>query len=146
MDSLRFTHFLVATIKRVDYSTTSSACWVFLCFRNPLDWDMDYRIFAVRTWSFLCVHIYTHWGWAHWQRVCITFLTWKNLQIFLVLLTEFEPRSIGSWIRRSTNEATPSPQTYNAIGKLIAHDLTFQGGDRKNCWRERTTPVNMMSS
>ena len=26
-----------------------NACWVFLCFRNPPDSDMDYRVFNVRT-------------------------------------------------------------------------------------------------
>ena len=36
-----------------------SACWVVLCFRNPLNSDMDYRICSVRTWSFLCVRIHT---------------------------------------------------------------------------------------
>ena len=29
----------------------TSACWVFSCFRNPQNSDMDYRIFNVRTWS-----------------------------------------------------------------------------------------------
>ena len=28
---------------------TYSACWVFLCFLNPPNFDMDYRIFNVRT-------------------------------------------------------------------------------------------------
>ena len=32
-----------------------SACWVFSCLCNPPDSDMDYRIFNVRMWSFLCV-------------------------------------------------------------------------------------------
>ena len=31
----------------------TSACWVFSCFRHPSNSDMDYRIFNVRTWSFL---------------------------------------------------------------------------------------------
>ena len=26
-----------------------SACWVYSCFRNPPDSDMDYRVFIVRT-------------------------------------------------------------------------------------------------
>ena len=33
----------------------------------------------------------------------------KLLQIFLVLMTGFKPGSFGSWVRRSTNWATPSP-------------------------------------
>ena len=35
-----------------------SACWVFLCFRNLTNSDMDYRIFNMHTWSFLCAHIH----------------------------------------------------------------------------------------
>ena len=35
------------------------ACWVFSCFRNAPNSDMDYRIFKVHTWSFLCVCIHT---------------------------------------------------------------------------------------
>ena len=35
------------------------ACWLFLCFHNPLNSDMDYRIFNVRRWSFVCVRIHT---------------------------------------------------------------------------------------
>ena len=31
----------------------------FLCFHNPPNSDMDYRIFYVRTWSFVCVRIHT---------------------------------------------------------------------------------------
>ena len=59
MDSLRFTHFFVATINRLITLPLFSACWVFSCFCNPLNSDMDYRIFNVHTWSFLCVRIHT---------------------------------------------------------------------------------------
>ena len=31
------------------YYPTYGACWVFSCFHNPLNSDMDYRIFYVRT-------------------------------------------------------------------------------------------------
>ena len=34
----------------------TSAGWVFSCFCNPPNYDMDHRIFNVRTLSFLCVH------------------------------------------------------------------------------------------
>ena len=37
-------------------------CWLCLCFHNPLNSDVDYGIFNVRTWSFVCVRIYTHGG------------------------------------------------------------------------------------
>ena len=33
---------------------------------------------------------YTIWGWAHQERVNTTFPTWKNSQVFLVLLTGFK--------------------------------------------------------
>ena len=33
--------------------TKCLSCWGFLCFRNPLNSDVDYRIFNVCTWSFL---------------------------------------------------------------------------------------------
>ena len=55
-----------------------SACWLFSCFRNPPNSDMECRIFIVHTWSFLCVCI--HRGWAHWQRVSTTFFTLENSQ------------------------------------------------------------------
>ena len=37
----------------------TSTCWVFSRFCNPPNSDMGYRIFNVRTWSFLCVRIHT---------------------------------------------------------------------------------------
>ena len=36
-----------------------SACWVFLSFHHPPNSDIDYRIFNMHTWSFLCVRIHT---------------------------------------------------------------------------------------
>ena len=67
-----------------------SARWVFSCFCNLPNSDMDYRIFIV----IILVRACTHRGWAHRQRVSATFLTWKNSHIFLVLLTGFEPSSL----------------------------------------------------
>ena len=64
-------------------SCQHSACWVCSCFCNPPKSDMDYRLFNVYTWSFLCVHIYTHRGWTHRQRVGTTFLTQKTHKFFL---------------------------------------------------------------
>ena len=46
----------VATESRYPTLTNNeSAWWVFSCFHNPPNSDMDYRIFNVRTWLFLCV-------------------------------------------------------------------------------------------
>ena len=53
---------------------------------------------------FVCA--YTHRGWTHRQRVS-TFLTKRTSQIFLVLLTGFQPRAFGSSVWRSTNWAIP---------------------------------------
>ena len=65
------------------------ACWVFSCFHNPPNFDMDYGIFNVRMWSF------------------IIFDSEKLSQMFLVLLmqTGFEPRVFGSQVRCSTDWA-----------------------------------------
>ena len=49
----------------------------FSCFHNPPNSDTEYRIFNVRTWSFL------HGGWAHRQRFSTTFLTRKNSHKFV---------------------------------------------------------------
>ena len=35
-----------------------NACWVFWCFHNPPNCDMDYRIFNVHA-SFSCVCVHT---------------------------------------------------------------------------------------
>ena len=70
---------------------------------------MDYRIFNVRMWSFLCVHI-THGGWSHRQQLS-TFFSQKNSQMFLVLRVGFELWVFWSWVWCSTNWATQPPHT-----------------------------------
>ena len=37
----------------------TSACWLFSYFHNPANSDMDYRIFNVRAWCFVCVRLHT---------------------------------------------------------------------------------------
>ena len=114
---------ITAATRAVPPSPTS-ACWVFLCFRNPPNSDTDYRFFNVIVWAkdeinvpialsafrdkidcviILVLDIYTHRGWAHRQRLGTTLLT----QSFsCVVLAEFELGSlishIESWVRRST--------------------------------------------
>ena len=44
---------------RAALPSPTSACWVFLCFRNPPYSDIHFRILNMRTWSFLCVRIHT---------------------------------------------------------------------------------------
>ena len=103
MDSLRFTHFHVTTINRLIILPHFSACWVFSCFHNPPHSDMDYRIFNVRTWYFLC-HAYTC-----TRELGTPTTSQHNIfdseicsQIVIAPLTGIEPRSIGSWVRPVT--------------------------------------------
>ena len=63
----------------------TGACWVFLCFRNPPDSDMDYRIFNVITWSFWCVRIHT--GVWHTDNESAQHIwLWKTITIFVYCL------------------------------------------------------------
>ena len=87
-----------------------SACWVFLCFCNAPNCDMDYRIYNEGMWSFLCECINTG-VWHTNNESAQHFWLWKTFTILCVLLTGFEPRVFGSRVQRSTNWATPSPQT-----------------------------------
>ena len=121
-----FTHTLTITstqlqsrcVKRqLSYYFSVHAGSFHVC--NPPNFDMDYRIFIVHTWPFLCY--ITHGGWAHWQLVSTTFLTRKKSKKCIVLLMGFEPRSFGSRVRRSTNWATPSPQ--QTIVFKVAYDF-----------------------
>ena len=76
-------------------SPPTSACWVFSFFRNPLNSDMDYRIFNVRTWSFLCVRMHT--GVEHTDSESAQFVfIRKTSERFPVLLTGFELGSLMS--------------------------------------------------
>ena len=68
---------------RAALPSPTNACWVFSCFRNPPNSDLDYRFFNVRAWCIL-MRAYTHGGCAHRQRVS-TCLQWEKL--ILALLT-----------------------------------------------------------
>ena len=76
-------------------SCPKSACWVFSCFRNPRNSDINYRIFNVRVWSFLCVRIHTGVGHTDSESAQQCWLR-KTHQLFRV--------------RRSINWASRSPQ------------------------------------
>ena len=96
----------------------TSACWFVARFHNPSNSDKDYRIFNVRTWSFVCVR------WAHRQRVTTTFLTRKN-SVFLVLLTGFEPSTFGSPVQRSNHWANTSSQLFIYVLDFVLKDQLF---------------------
>ena len=46
--------------RRTALPSPTSACWVFSCFRNATNSDVDYRVFNVRTWWFYAC-VYTQW-------------------------------------------------------------------------------------
>ena len=70
---------------------STSACWVF---SYPSNSDMDYGIFNVRTWSFLCVRICTGVGHTHRPRVSTTLFTRKNSH--KVFLCSWRGSNLGS--------------------------------------------------
>ena len=74
---------------------------------NVPNYDMDYRIFYVHTWSFACERIHT--GVGHTDSESAQHFDSKKLTLFLVRLTGFEPRVFGSRVPRSTNWATQLP-------------------------------------
>ena len=94
----------------------TSACWLFSSCHNPLNSDMDYRIFNVRTWSFVCLH--RRRGVGHIDSESAQPF-WLGKTVFLVLLTGFQSSTFGSAVRRSNHWANPSPQV--GIHNLYAH-------------------------
>ena len=70
-----------AATARLALPSPTSACWVVSCFRNPLNSDMDYRIFNMHTWSFLCVRIHT--GVEHTDESAQHFSPKKTHKFFL---------------------------------------------------------------
>ena len=77
-----------------------SACWVFSCFHNPPNSDMDYRIFNARARSFLCVRIDT--GVGHTDSEAAHF-DWKTLTNISCALDEVRTSGHGiHWILRPT--------------------------------------------
>ena len=129
-----------AAAVRAALSSPTSACWVFLCFCNPLNSDMDHRTFNVCTWSFLCVRI--HSGVGHTDNEpAQDFWLWKTLtsQIFLVLLTGFWTWSF--WISspmlyQLSYPITPTVtmgQTYNNIiyNKIITTCCSFHSESKQ---------------
>ena len=104
------------------------ACWVLSCFRNPPKSYMDYMIFNVRKWSFSCVRITIQTAVGHTNSESAQqFLTRKHSR-FSCASDGFRTQvmgSIGSWVRRSTNWAPPSPEIsfYEYNGTLVVMPL-----------------------
>ena len=83
-------------------------CAVFSSSRNQPNSDMDYRIFNVCTWSFLCVRTHTG-GWTHQQRVSSTFWLGKAVTniCFLCSGRGSNRLSLDLYSQCSTNWTTP---------------------------------------
>ena len=87
----------------------TQSCWVFSCFRNPPNCDMDCRIFSVRTWSFLCVHIYTQ-GVGHTDNES-TQQFWLEKTSTIFCCAPEGVRTSGLWISNPTLSQLSHPVT-----------------------------------
>ena len=83
-------------VTRAALPSHTSACWVFSCFRNPPNSDMDYRIFNVCMRSFLCVHIHT--GVGDTDESAQHFWLGKTLTNFSCAHDTDRVRTSGLWI------------------------------------------------
>ena len=79
---------------RVVLPSNTSACWVFLHFRNLPNSDTDYKIFNGRTWSIVCVHIHT--GVGHTDKSAQHFWLRKTVTNFVCAPDEVQ--TSGFWI------------------------------------------------
>ena len=86
-----------------------SACWVCLCCHNPLNSDMDYRTFIVRTDVNACNCMQGVYG--HWKRVCTESWLWEENSL---PHQGIEPASVAWWSGALNNLAT-------------SHDLAMSG-------------------
>ena len=108
---------LVSTGKASSHSTALPSlfflCAVFSCFRNPPNSDIDYRIFDVRTRSFLCVSIHT--GVGHTDNESTQHFDSEKLTNFY--WAPDGDRTSGLWIssRCCTNWATPPPRMHHVV-------------------------------
>ena len=111
------THFYINTVTTTWCETPAqllvfSACWVFSCFRHPPNFDTDYRIFNLRTWSFLCVRIHT--GVGHTDSESAQhFLLRKTHILFLCSRRD----SFVHWIL--------SPKLYQLSHPVTPNDMIF---------------------
>ena len=83
---------------------TYCACWVFSCFHNPLNSDMDYRIFNVRTDVNTCDCAGGCMDTR--KRVCTESWLWEKNPL---LHWGIKPVSVVWWSDALTNWATTSP-------------------------------------
>ena len=94
------------------------ACWLFFCnFHNPLNSDMNYRIFNMCT---RCV--YTR-GLGTLTVSQHNFFNSK--QVFLVLLTVFEPSLWVYPVPRCNHWANPSPQALSLKQDKKKYNFTY---------------------
>ena len=102
------------------------------CFRNPPNSDMDYRIFNMHTWTFLCVRIHMGFGdidneWAQ------HFLLGKTLTKFSCALHGV--RTSGLWVLSPTLYQLSHPVTpFSLLSELVTY---AQGWKWPSCIRNR---------
>ena len=83
----------------------------FSCFHNPPNSDIDYRIFNMRMWSFLCVHIHTG-GLGTLTASLHNILTRKNSHKFFLCLGQgvnLWSYDLESMLYQLSHPVTPSP-------------------------------------
>ena len=120
-----------------------NACWVFSCFHNPPNTDMDYRIFNVRTSSFLCMRIHMRVG--HINSESAQHFDSEELSpIFLVLLTGCQPQVFGSRFSMLYPLSHPVTHEYMTLWPVPVCAVCLSpvqvGGDRQQrcCYYSRS--------
>ena len=114
----------------------TSACWLFPCFHNPPNPDMDYR-FSNHSLSYASVYtrgLGTPTASQHYL------FDLEKLKVFLVLLTGFKPLTFGSPVQCSNHSANPSPLLHfkwtkarwpiggkplSSQGKIMQHSVSW---------------------
>ena len=104
---------------------------------------MDYRIFNVHMWSFLCMNIHTGVGHTD-SELAQDFDSEKLSQIFLVLWTGFEPLIFGSrvdalQIESPRNKVLHTDHTKQIWVQIISR-LTFRTGNYNCPFYSRSIP------
>ena len=104
----------------INYEAHARSC---SCFHNPPNSYMDYRIFNVRTWSFLCMRIHTHRVGHTDSESAQHFLLWKTHNFIL-------------WHRRGSNLGSLDLES-DALSTEPPHHAWVPVTKSKNPWKLR---------
>ena len=115
---------------RAALPSPTSACWVFLCFCNLLNSDMDYRIFNMHTWSFFSMSIHT--GVGHTYESAQHFDSEKTLTN--CSCTPDGIRTSGLWILSLMPYQLSHPVTNTLLQCADLHSLTFCSNSFLAAW------------